>query len=236
MLLHRLRHAIAVTGTQLDGSELRHQDVRRPQLRRAARPGRRWRRRSTRVDPSGRDVLLDARPAAACCTRPKAGEQIVATDGDIAIVRSADKKTLTRGQAQLGGATLWTRAGDRVDDGRASPAVRCCSTDPATEHLAAVAPSDAYAMIRSEERRDRPGCRRTRADHQHRPLVRPDVDVDRPDSQPGRPADRTATDPRRRCRMTTAAGSRMVAANVQTWPSSRTSRCCRSAPTGPSIG
>ena len=96
------------------------------------------------VNTSGRDVLLDAGDGHMLFTAKKS-QHIMATDGAVAIVRSADKKSLTAIKL-LTGSTLWTRAAAATTMvGLSNGAVLL--TDPATEHLAAVAPSNAYAFF-----------------------------------------------------------------------------------------
>jgi PQQ-like domain len=96
------------------------------------------------VNPSGRDVLLSASTGSVLYTA-KAKTHIEATDGDIAIVRSADKKSLSAVKLSSGN-TLWTR-GAAASTMVAVTSGAVLLTDPATEHLAAVAPSNAYALL-----------------------------------------------------------------------------------------
>ncbi len=91
------------------------------------------------VDRSGRDVLLNVSNGHVLFTA-KAKQHIEATDGDIAIVRSDDKKTLTAIRLDSG-TTAWTwPVAATTTVGIANGAVVLC--DPATEHLTALTPAD----------------------------------------------------------------------------------------------
>jgi outer membrane protein assembly factor BamB len=87
------------------------------------------------VDSAGRDNLLQASTGDVLFTA-KSRERIVATDGQIAVVRSADKKSLY-GVDLAHGKTLWTRpAADTALVGITPNAVLIA--DPSTEKLAAL--------------------------------------------------------------------------------------------------
>lgn len=96
------------------------------------------------VDISGRDVLLDAHSGQILFRAP-AGQHVVATDGKIAMVRTADAHSL-RAIKLSDGRQIWTHpAGRSALVGVAPNAVLI--TDPAAEHLTVLDPTSGLPML-----------------------------------------------------------------------------------------
>jgi len=96
------------------------------------------------TDPSGHDALLDVRNGDVLFRAPL-GEHVLATDGRVAVVRTADKRSVY-GVSMSSGHQLWSReAGKTALVGVAQGAVMIA--DPAVGRIVALAPTSGAALL-----------------------------------------------------------------------------------------